>query len=325
MRIWSRFIQPFLICGFFAVMMAKLFGDYLLPRWELGDATPLSTASVLDTYNGTDEWLRLRVNGIPVGDMRVIVERSTEHEGFVGWLILDIQSPILRARLESTSVLNLRLEMEQVHVNVHWTGEEKADIELAGLVHQRRLLTRIVTPTSVLHRELPLQRPLTMNFAADQVLTSSAIQAGQTYAIDLFDPVWGLSAGRMRVKLANTENIEVAGRSTRTRVIEATLPTGLMRVWISDQNQIVRRAISLGRPDDEPGSTSSLASRFEIRLDQMTPEEITRSVPRLSKLPTPPNFSPSDLRGADQGDLLESVGLLPLILRSQLSQPRQEP
>jgi hypothetical protein len=306
-------------------MMGRLWADYLLPRWALGDATPLSTASVLDTYNGTDEWLRVRLNGIPVGDMRVIVEPSTTHEGFVGWLILDIQSPLLRARLESTSVLNPRLEMEQVQVNVRWTGDEKADVELAGLVHQRRLLTRIVTATSVLHRELPLQRPLTMNFAADQVLTSSAIQAGQTYAIDLFDPVWGLAAGRMRVKLASAENIEVAGRSIRTRVIEATLPTGMMRVWINDRDQIVRRAVSLGKPDDEPGTTSSLVSGIEIRLDQMTPEEITRAVPRLSNLPDPPNLSPSDLRGSDQGDLLESVGLLPLILRSQLSQPRQEP
>jgi hypothetical protein len=319
-----RLAQPVLICGFFAVMMSRLFVDYILPRWELGDAIPLSTATVLDSFEGTDDWLRVRINGVPIGEMRTIVERDPESDGFFSWLMLDIRSPLLRTRLDAASRLNARLEMEQVHVRVHRSGEEDADLDVAAAVQQRRLLTRIKAPSGVMYREVSMQRPLTMNFAADAVLTSSAIQAGETYAMDLFDPIWGLSAGRMRVRLADTENIEVGGRYYRTRVVEATMPTGQMRVWINRDDVILRRAITFGRPDDDRGGASGLMSRIEVRLDLMTPEEIQRASQRLGTIPPPPNIDPQTLRGTDEGDLLEGIGLLPLILRSQTSQPRQD-
>jgi hypothetical protein len=210
-------------------------------------------------------------------------------------------------------------------VRVHWSGEEQADLDVAGLVQQRRFLTRVQSPNGVIHREVTLQRPLAMNFATDEVLTSSAIQAGETYVLDLFDPVWGMSAGRMRVRLAGRENLDIDGMIRRTRVIEAIIPSGQMRVWIDNEDQILRRVITFGRGEEDRGSASSLVSRLEVRLDLMTPQEIQRAAQRMGDLPPLPELNAADLRGADGGDILEGAGLLPLILRSQISQPRTQP
>lgn len=314
-----RHLIAILIVVFFGVMMTSLMRRHVLPTLERGGGIRLSPSALAEEWAGRDEWTSLLVGGRKVGALRTVVQAG-EHGGYDGFLKLALDGSPAPGTVESAARLNDRLEIEQIVVQVRFGESGPPALELAGLVQGRQLQMRLSSPTGVKYQQLELPRPITMNFAADPFMASGMLEPGKTYTLDVYDPLWGMQAGRMKMTLAGTRRLHWRGQTFESKIVEAEMGTVKSRIWLDWRGDPLRREIMVplgagGQRPQEGEESPQLTVTLE-RLDE--PEEMIRHA-ALRTLPSVPDLQPADMRGENTGEPLQSLGLLPLLMKGGLA------
>lgn len=300
---------------FFLAMMVLLVKNEILPTLNTGDGIPVSTRQLADEWTGKDEWAALSVNGRPVGALRTVAQR--DGTGYHAFLKLVLEGGPVSGKIETAALLNERLELEQLHVTATVPGAETAALELAGLVEHQTLRLRLSSATGVKYQQVDLPRPITMNFAADPFMSGSQMVPGETYALDVYDPVWGMQAGRMKLTLAGTQRATLNGVPFDARIVEAEMGTATTKIWLDQRGDPFRREIRvpLGGGSTSRNEKGAEVPQIVVRLDRIdSPEEMVKYA-ELRNLPDPPAFQPEDLRGEDSGEPLQALGILPMLVK----------
>jgi hypothetical protein len=315
-----RHLIAVLIVVFFGVMMTSLMRRHVLPTLDRAGGIRLSPSALAEEWAGRDEWTALQVGGRKVGALRTVVQAAEGgRAGYDGFLKFALDGNPAPATLESAARLNERLEIEQIVVQARLAGTEQPALELAGLVQGRQLLVRLSSPTGVKYQQLELPRPITMNFAADPFMASGMLEPGKTYSLDVYDPLWGMQAGRLKMTLAGTRRLHWRGQTFESRIVEAEMGTVKSRIWLDWRGDPLRREIMVplgagGARAQEGDGAAQLTVMLE-RIDE--PEEMIRHA-ELRTLPPVPDLLPADMRGENTGEPLQSLGLLPLLMKGSL-------
>jgi len=318
-----RHATAILILAFFTVMMTLLVRDHVLPRLEHGSSSLVSGAQLAEVWNGTDEWMSLYFNGAPVGAMRQRVSRT--ETGYLAQGRTMLRAGFLAADLVTVATLNERLEITRFKVSFD-TGADDP-LELAGVVEGLAMNLRLKSPTGVRFTRTSLKQPPTLNISSDALFASRMMRDGQSYLMDVYDPLWGMNAGTMRIAMIGTESIEVDGETYDVKMAEAAMQNIRMRIWLDDVEVPLRREISWvpsrghrGRAGDREVQPS-----FVLRLDRIMDED--QSLPRLEPLwhlPEAPDLTIDKVRGKNRGEPLDAFGLLPILLKSRFESLQTE-
>ncbi len=311
----TRHLITAISIGFFLLMMTLLTRDHIVPMLEYGDATMVSGAQLAESWSGTDEWMTLSFNGQRIGGMRQSVTKFPD--GFVATGRTLIRAGFVRASLETAASMNERLELEQVRMALR-LGDGK-EIELAGLVEQTTLHLRLESDTGVRHTRIPLREAPTLNISSDALFAGRMMKTGESYLMDVYDPLWGMQAGKMRVAMIGTEEIETETGTVEARIAEAAMQNIRMRIWLDELELPLRREISYTpNAARRRADAGEARSAFVLRMDRMSEKEKAAAFfESLHDEPPAPDFSPDDFQGEDRGEPLEASGLLPLLFRSQ--------
>ncbi|MBI5153599.1 hypothetical protein HZA57_00040 [Candidatus Poribacteria bacterium] len=313
----GRVIQGSATVLFFALMMSLLARDYLVPALRHGNATPVNTALLADQFVGTDDWMRLSLNGTEVGAMRTL--SFPDSGGYATAMKLVLESPFLTGSVTTAGRLNERLELQQLVAVADFGQLRSGPIEVAGKTEGRQLYLRLQSPSGRRFTRIALRAPISMGAAANPLLAGNNMTAGETYSIDVYDPLWGMQAGKLRMTLAGLEVIEVEGRKHQTRRIETTLGQVVGKTW-ADANGIEwRREIRFAVAGEEgaPAPTGG-AGLPALMMERMSPEAGQKDYPMLMELPELPEWTTAELRGTDEGEPLGALGILPALLRGRL-------
>jgi len=314
-----RTLYPLAVLVFFGVMMTLLARDHVLPDLRGEEGSRLSAAMLADQWTGRDEWARVSLGRAPVGVLHTTSYR--EGDTFASAMQLRLDSTLVKGDVRAVATANERLELEAIHVVLDFSAYGIKPAEVSGLVVGGELLLKLETGDGVRHTQVPLKRPLTLNTAADSLLASEQMVAGETYFVDVYDPLWGMQPGRLRMVMTGEERIPVGDALVPTRRVEATMGNVVTRVWTDRQGRQVRREIGFGTPEDNEQRGGGIPMPFtggpRITLDLLDSREAVAAHPELAGLPPLPRFSADDLRGRDTGEPLESFGLLPVIVRGR--------
>ncbi len=311
----TRHLSTLLILAFFLLMMSLLTKDHILPMLEYGDSAVVSGAQLAESWGGTDEWMTLSFNGKQIGGMRQAVTKLPD--GFAATGKTLIRAGFVGGTLETAATMNERLELQQVRLVLRLgNGQE---IELAGMVERLTLYLRLKSGTGVRYTQIPLRQVPTLNISSDALFAGRMMQKGESYLMDVYDPLWGMQAGKMRVSLVGTEEIETEQGVVEVKVAEAKMQNIRMRIWLDDVEMPLRREVSYS-----PGTSNGQARlepmkpSFVLRMDRMS--EAEKRTPFFETLyvePEPPDLARDELRGENEGEPLEAFGLLPLLFKSQ--------
>lgn len=307
-----RHLLSIAITAFFATMMFLLGRDHVLPGLEYGDSTTVSGAQLADQWVDTDEWNALTFNGTPIGTMRQAVERRGT--GFVASMKTVVRSGFVTAELETAASLNERMELQTISMRLS-AGERSVDLD--GAFRGRDLYMRLHSATGTKYTHLVLREVPTLNASADALFAGRMMSPGDSYLLDVYDPVWGGQAGKMRISMVGEETIDTDKGPVQARMAEAVMQKIRMRVWLDDLGKPLRREysyIAQNRRDGGPAGPT-----FSLRMDRLP--ETARRDPKyadLIALPEPPTLAVADLQGENTGEPLQTFGFLPMLLRSQM-------
>ena len=321
---WRNF-QSIAVAGFFVIMMSLLFVDHILPGLGTGDTTPINTSMLAEQWTGQDDWMELTLNDIPVGTMRLTGGTLDEGYGSTAEIILD--SDILSGRMEMAALLNARLELTQFVARLDFESQGIPSLELAGLVDGKKLLLRLSSPAGKRFHEIDLRQPLTLATASDPLMEGANMRPGETYTVDVYDPLWGMQAGKLHMKVTGVDYIKIRGHARETKRIESRLGNVVSRIWVDPRREeILRREIRLAPlsvensnpdPDDPETKQLNLGPRLVMtKIDAIDGAQIS---PDLAITPQLPELSLEEMRGENIGEPLEGFGVLSLLLRGNLS------
>jgi len=297
----TRHLLSIAIVLFFGAMMTFLARDHIIPMVEYGDATTVSGAQLSDTWSGIDEWSRVSFNNAPIGIMRQVVTQTGE--GYAASVEAIIETPFLEASVHGSAVMNDRLELEEFIMNLT-KGNGKDAMQLAGLVTGGTLYLRLKSPTGMQFTDIRLSDPITLNLTADALMSSAMLRPGESYLMDVYDPLWGMDAGKMRVTMVGDETITLPGGSTETIRVETAMSKIRMVVWLDPETrQPVRREVSYERGRRDSGQSFGGLARLalsmtRIPLDQRSREEYAELRTQID----PPDLELDEMRGENQGD-----------------------
>lgn len=305
------------IVVFFLAMMALLARDHIVPMMQYGDSTTVSGAQLADVWGGTDEWMDISLNGTRIGAMRQVVEKDAL--GYNAAMKGILRAGFISGELQTAATMNERLELQAVSMRVS-LGQGR-DVELAGRVQGRDLFLRLKSDRGVKFTRIALREVPTLNVASDALFAGRQMEAGDSYLMDVYDPLWGMQAGKMRVAMVGEESIETESGTIRTRMAEASMPNVRMRAWLDEMEKPVRREISFvpSSRRGSAGSGSAAPPAFTLRMDRIG--EAAKRGPQYAELldlPGPPAHGIEELQGENSGEPLESFGLLQVLLRSQM-------
>lgn len=314
----ARRLSSLLSILFFAAMMSLLVRDHIWPMFSGGGAIAVSTAEIADIWAGKDEWMTVEVNGASIGAIRNIVQRTPD--GYHAFMKAVLEGPLVGgATISASGLLNTRLELEQIRVTLERPGMERPALELGGLVERNSLLLKLESPSGIRFSEVSLPRPITLNSAADPLMARGKLTAGETYAVDVYDPLWGMRAGRMRFSLKGLETVDTGFERLEATVVEAEMDSITTRVWLDAADEAVRREFRLRAGGGEGDAGQSLV----VRLDRLSAPEKHPKFQALRDLPSLPEYQSADLRGENRGSPLQALGLLPMMLQGASAQGAQ--
>jgi len=310
----TRPLRAAAIVLYFAVMMTLLARDYLLPAWRGDSASRVSTSLLADQFIDKDEWMRLRLNNLPIGGMRSATFRTADGFGTTAQVFLN--SRFAQGRVTTAASLNERMELRQVRALVEMGNET---LELAGMVQGTELLLRLSGSGGVKYHTIAIKDPITMTSAADPLLSGEEMAAGEDYAVDIYDPLWGMEAGRLRLRLTGLVPYEDGGRIVQARLAEGILGNIQTKFWIGPDGRHLRREIRFraetGAGDGEGGE--SLLSNLALVMESLDKKVGEEEFPDLQVQPALPELEAASMRGQDTGEPLRSLGLLNLLIRGR--------
>lgn len=319
-----RRLFSILSVSLFALMMGLLVRDHIWPMMAEGRAISVNTAHIADVWQGKDEWMTLSVNDMPIGVIRNVVQRNTK--GYDAFIKIIIQAPFLKGEVNTSATMNERLELEQVRMTIERRGTEQPALELAGRVVDEKLFLRLQSATGTRFQQLRLREPLTLNIAADPFMSRDNMIAGETYSMDVYDPLWGMNAGKLRFTMRGHDTLYYGEESIATTVIEARMDNVLMTVWLDPKDEPIRREIRFttqAAEDDEKLDQQ----QFMIRLDRIANPENLGLYHELRELPEVPEYKIAGLMGESTGQPLEALGLFTMLLQGQMQSavmPKQD-
>ncbi|MCB2156119.1 hypothetical protein KQI84_14680 [bacterium] len=307
-------------------MMSLLFVDHILPTLASGDSTPINTTMLAEQWTGQDDWMELTVNDVPVGVMRLT--GGTMGEGYASTAeVLLGASDILSGTMEMSALLNSHLELTQFVARLNFEDHGIPPLELAGMVEGKELLLRLKSPNGARFHSIDLRHPITLATASDPLMEGSSMRPGETYTVDVYDPLWGMQAGKLHMKVTGVDFIRIRGHAREAKRIESRLGNVVSKVWVDTRREeILQREIQLAplnienRSDSEDGEESKLVSLGpKLVMTTIDPIEAAHSFPELAATPDLPDLTPDEMRGEDYGEPLDGFGMLSLLLRGNLS------
>lgn len=314
-----RILQQVAIVAFFAVMMALLARDHLLPRWQAQDGAQVSAALLVDAFTDRDDWALVKVAGARVGTMRMVSERRAAGPGFVSWTQLQVDMVGRKALVRAVALANPELELEKFEAVVQAPGLD-GEVRARGAASGRELLLEIASPTGARRESLELARPVALSSSLEPLITSGDLIAGEPYLLDVYDPLLQSEKTRLRVVWTGTERIRVGGAGIQARRIEATAGPMVMVVHVDGaSNRILRREFGLADTARRtPEGTPFVEGAPTVVLEWLRQIDGMDDAPALMELLPEPAFEAGELRGESIGDPLDAFGLAPALLRNQL-------
>ncbi|MEQ8822483.1 MAG: hypothetical protein RLY93_19785 [Sumerlaeia bacterium] len=317
-------LRSLVVIAFFAVMMTLLARDYLIPEFTDDGATAVSTDMLADQWFGQDDWYRIYLNGSPIGAMRTTTMNSPE-EGFGAIMQLALQNGPVKGKLETATLLDDRLQLRQVSaaVQMPFLGQ----VTLAGAVtdNNNAIRLRLKSDEGVRYTELALGGPVTVPASMDPLFVGDAMVVGQTYKMDVYDPVFGNAAGRMTFEVAAIEDMRGEdGKYYRgLKRIDARMQNIETRYWVTDEGVVVQRQIRLvpangnKKKDEVDDETDTGLGSFRITMKRLDPVMAAVEYADLRTLPELPDYELSELQGEDEGEPLGRFSLIGLLLKGK--------
>jgi len=323
----TRLIQSILVTGFFLVMMAMLVRDQVIPSFKRSPGVDVDHNVLTDSWSNQDDWLEIRVADFPVGVFRTTAEKDEVEDFYTNTAQLQIDTPFLRGRMVSIVRLNRRLEVESARIRgaLPGAGEkllsaEELDaealppgaIEATALSDGRNLRVRIRRGDAERYTSVRLARPITVADSITPILRTNMLSKGIVYRTDVYDPLWGNSAGQIEVEyMADRQERDQRG-ILRLREIELRLANMKTTLWVNPQGVVVRREIPLLQPGNSPGS-EEMAKGFSIVMTRLDPVLARSKHAGLDYEPRPPVVNPGDVVGKDKGDLGTGISAFSLL------------
>lgn len=308
---------------FWLLMIGSLMYRYVLPARGRGDATPLDTNALADTWRDSEEWMELRWNGLPVGVLRAAARRvveqspqpvsgSTDPGSAVSPFHVVMQTALglgpIRLRMTASALLTEQLHLDQFQLVAETGNPEKGAgvrMHLDGLVRGTTLLLRITRDEQTAFHSVALGRPVALSDSIRPLFSRTDLKVGDRYTLPVFDPIWNMQGGTMTIRVAASETLDIAGESVETLKIETELGKMRTTTWVDELGQVRQREIP------------------PLLMTALTPDEALRRQPWMGRLPDVPRLRPEQMQGTSTGDPLRGIGLMNLI--SESAAPEQTP
>lgn len=310
------------------MMMGSLMYRYVLPARGMGDATPLDTNTLADTWRDSEEWMELRWNGLPVGVLRAAARRVAEESpspsatpatapsaagrSATSPFHVVMQTALglgpIRLRMTASALLTEQLHLDQFQLVAETGNPEKGAgtrLNIDGLVRGTTLLLRITRNEQTAFHSVALGRPVALSDSIRPLFSRTDLKVGDSYTLPVFDPIWNMQGGTMTIRVAASETLDIAGESVETLKIETELGKMRTTTWVDELGQVRQREIP------------------PLLMTALTPDEALRRQPWMGRLPDVPRLRPEQMQGTSTGDPLRGIGLMNLI--SESTAPEETP
>lgn len=318
-------LYSILITGFFLTMAVFLFRDHVIPSFQRTDAIDIDRRVLTDSWADVDDFNYVMLDDMRLGAIRTIAESEpvfNDRGKFTGRYYvtgahLEVRTLAFNGRLLMSAKLNRRLELEQVMVRAHLpglgqkpyepevlAGEELPDgaYELAGLVQGGQFFLRLRRDDAVQYRQFRLARPVTMTDSITPILRGNMLTQGETYAVDVYEPLYGGQAGQVEVTWVDEEVVPDANDVLQTnRIIELEYQNTRTRMVVDPAGQVIERRIPLFAGNSQQAKELGGASILLRRREML---EVTGAYPNLMYIMPPPELSPEEMQGEDRGQVV---------------------
>jgi hypothetical protein len=281
---WTR-ILSFLIVSFWLLMMLSLVKDKILPQRQALKTTRVDLAELVQEWEDTDDWFVVSNLGRSIGAMRLAIEETDRPIGFKATFNFVINLKILQKELRifARGFVQLTNNFELDYFGVEF---EAWDLEMIlrgrvmgdDLMQDLRLLLEVTTmqlatreraamgeavpDANVSRYVLPLERQISFLEAARPVaLRELDLQPGQSYQLDVFDPIFQMKRGDYTLTVDGIDFLSTDDPNNPQKVTRVITQFGSAEtlLWLDDDRRVVRR---------------QLMPKREMYLDRITPEEL---------------------------------------------------
>ncbi len=325
-----RIFQSILVTGFFLTMAFFLFRDHIMPDWTKGDGIEIDRSVLTDAWSNEDEWLDVSLGDYKLGGYRTVTEYEELENYYLTASHIQLDLPFLKGRLISSARMNRNLELEsyRIRLNIPPTGKEPMSgqeldsftdqvppnvYEIVGLVEGLTQRMRIRSADGVQYKKLSLSRPMTMADSITPLLRSNMLTRDITYAVDIYDPMWGNNAGAVELEWVDTvpPPSEFQDRQALKK-IELRYSGTTTTLLVDNTGTVMRRTISLLQT--MPGQTDLPSDiKAGLQMDRLDPGNGRRIYPGLNYIPEAPTITRDDVTGEDSGQVVQRTSLMSLI------------
>ncbi|MBN1867702.1 hypothetical protein JW916_10455 [Candidatus Sumerlaeota bacterium] len=244
-NLFSTAIVLFWLC-----MMCSLVVQRIVPYHRDVKSTLIEPEILALQWTDITEWQLIEKNDQPVGAAFLHIEQdfipSEEELGTAGyWLYqaMDATLPVFgfsqRIRMYMAVNLTPSFNLDDFAARIE---APPLSFRVEGFVQDKRLCFRLAQRRKdILYRVIPLKSVPNLLAALEPMMARhSDLKRGETYTVDIVDPLGTVGTQRAVVKSTGREEIEVGGRTIPVYRIETTLGEATQTRWVDDRGRTIR-------------------------------------------------------------------------------------
>ncbi|MCX7045726.1 MAG: hypothetical protein NTX50_09625 [Candidatus Sumerlaeota bacterium] len=285
------------IAGFWLTMMSFLLIKEIWPGRTLGQEKFIMPEAFAANWQDMDEWMEVRYKDLYLGVAHTQIQRVTGGYYLAGSrLRLALPFGILRMSLQAdgTALLDAKMTLETAALDCEMLSQK---IRFEAAVSGDALYYSLSNNgTQAGGGRLLLAAPPSLYPAARSMLARNfKLQEGQTYDVQVFDPLWTFGSDMVRMRVGKREQVPLGGKSHQMVTafkIETTMNDIKSYSWVDDEGRTVRH--QMGKDLILSRIESAEARRTYPEMDKPLQIPIVNNDQLRSYANSNPNFRPNN-------------------------------
>ena len=252
-------------------MMYMLLIKEIWPGRTLGQEKFVMPEAFVANWQDLDEWMEVKYKDMPLGIVRTQIQRI-KGGYFLAGSRLHITLPfgVLRMSLsaDGAALLDSKMTLEMAALDCDLINQK---VRFEAAVSGDALYYTLTTNGALTGGgRLLLAAPPSLYPAARSMLARNfKLQVGQTYDVQVFDPLWTFGSDMARMRVLKREQVPTGGASKEmvdAFKIETTFNEMKSYSWVDDQGRTVRHQLGM-----------------ELILSRIETAEARRTYPQMDK------------------------------------------